>query len=131
MAVLTDGRQSANITTNKTLALTDNGIVQNVQADAITITLPATSAGAYFVIRNGGVAPTGGPAGAVSDQTILVTVAPNASDQIAGNGFTATDNKAALNTKATAAVGDEIVLVGDGTNGWNVARVVGTWARQA
>lgn len=131
MATLNDGRQSVNVVANKTLAATDCGIVQNVQADGITITLPATAAGLNFTVRNGGVSVVGGPAGTGSDGSILVTVAPNASDQIAGNGFTATDNKAALNTKATAKVGDEISLVTDGSVGWMLESVKGTWARQA
>jgi len=131
MAQLTDGRQSVNVVANKTLALTDCGTVQNVQADNITITLLATIAGASFTIRNGGVPVVGGPAGAVSDQELLITIAPNASDQVAGLGFTATDNKAVLNTKATAKVGDEITLIADATNGWVVHRAIGTWARGA
>ena len=131
MATLGDGRQYVNVSANKTLALTDCGTVQNIIADGITITLLATIAGANFTIRNGGVPPTSGPAGAVSDQQVLITVAPNASDQIAGNGFTATDNKAALNTKATAKVGDEITLIADATNGWVLKDVKGTWARGA
>ena len=127
-----DGRRYVNVDQqNKTLALTDCGIVQNVTIDGITLTLPATIAGANYTIRNGGVAPTSGPVGAVSDQGLLVTIAPNASDQIAGLGYTATDNKAALNTKATAKVGDEIRLVADATNGWVVLDAKGIWARQA
>src|ERR1019366_7832842 len=131
MATLTEGRQVVNIVANKTLALTDCGTVQNIQADNITITLLATIAGAYFTIRNGGVPVTGGPAGAVADQELLISIAPNASDQIAGLGFTATDNKAVLNTKATAAVGDEISLVADATNGWVITNDKGVWARAA
>ncbi len=123
--------KSVDVVANKTLALADCGIIQNVTKDSITITLPATTAGAVFYVRNGGVAPTGTPAGAVSDGTVLVTIAPNASDQIAGNGFTATDNKAALNTKATSMVGDYMKLIGDGTNGWCIDTFQGIWVRQA
>lgn len=127
-----EGRSSLDVTENKTLDLAGSGIVQNVTTDAITVTLPATTAGAFFVIRNGGAAITsGGPAGATSDASVLVTVAPNASDKIQGNSFTAADNKAALNTKATAKIGDEIRIVGDGTDGWLMSYVKGTWARQA
>lgn len=126
-----DGRIQVDVTENKTLALADNGIVQNVITDAITITLPATTAGAAFTIRNGGVPKTGAPTGTGDNGSCLVTVSPNASDQIAGLAFTAADDKDALNTKATANVGDEITLIGDGTNGWNVLRVKGTWARQS
>lgn len=131
MANLTDRRSSVDVSTNKTLTAADSGIVQNVVADGITITLPATLQ-AYFIIRNGGLKATGGPAGAVSDASILVTVAPNAADGFTGNGFTATVNKAALNTKSTSKVGDEIHVRGTGTTGvtgWIIERVFGTWAR--
>ncbi len=123
-----------NIDTSKTLAVADNGIVQNVIADAITITLPATVVGMCFTIRNGGVpASSSVGAGTGSDGTVLVTVAPNASDQINGLNFSGADNKAALNTKATAKVGDFITLVADGTAGvgWQVLFARGIWARQA
>lgn len=127
-----EGRNTLDVTENKTLDLTGCGIVQNVITDAITVTLPATTAGAYFIIRNGGVpASSSVGMGTGSDFSCLVTVAPNASDKIQGNSFTAADNKAALNTKATAKVGDEIHLVGDGTDGWLMTRVKGTWARQS
>lgn len=114
------GEQTATVT-SKTLAATDCGVVQVVATDAQTLTLPATVVGMTYVVRNGGTA----------DGAVGITVAPNASDKIMGNGFTATDNKAAINTKATAKVGDELVLVGDGVDGWFVQRVVGTWARAA
>jgi len=127
----TDGQTAVDVVANKTLALADCGIVQVVKLDAITITLPATVAGAYFRIVNGGVPVSSGPTGTGSNGQVLVTVAPNASDQIAGLGFTAADNKAALNTKATANVGDFIELVADATNGWVVTRAKGVWARAA
>lgn len=126
-----DGRTTVDVTENKTLALADCGIVQNVITDAITVTLPATSAGAAFTVRNGGVPKSGAPAGTGDDFSCLVTIAPNASDKIQGNAFSAADNKAALNTKATARVGDEMQLVGDGVDGYNVIRVKGIWARAA
>lgn len=127
---LPDGRLAVDVTANKTLALVDAGYVQNVITDAITITLPATTAAASFTVRNGGaLVNTSGPAGARSGKSVLVTIAPNASDQIAGNNFTATDNKAALNTKATSGIGDELRLTGDGTNGWIISQIKGIWAR--
>lgn len=129
---LGNGLAVENIDTAKTLALADNGVVQNVIADGITITLPATTAGACFVIRNGGAPASSGLGAATgSDGSVLVTVAPNSADKIQGLGFSAADNKAALNTKATARVGDYIKLVGDGTDGWNVLEARGVWARQA
>jgi len=133
MANLTDGRAYVDVSTNKTLTAADSGIVQNVVADGITITLPATLA-STFTIRNGGAKPSGAANGAVASGSVLVTVAPNAADGFTGNGFTATVNKAALNTKATSLVGDEIRVRGTGTTGvtgWIIEHVRGTWARQA
>lgn len=127
---LGNGTNYENIDTSKTLTLADNGVVQNVIADAITITLPATTAGACFIIRNGGARKSGAPAGTGDDASVLVTVSPNASDKIQGLAFSAADDKDALNTKATARVGDYIKLVGDGTDGWNVLDARGIWDRQ-
>lgn len=124
-------RQSTSISADTTLALTDCGVVQNVIADGKVITLPATSAGATFTIRNGGVPVTSGPAGTGSNKSVLVTISPNASDKIQGNGLSAQDNKDLLNTKATSSVGDEVTLVGDGTDGWLIQSIIGTWAREA
>lgn len=114
------GRPVTTRSSNATLAEADCGVVQNVTVDGVVLTLPATSAGMRFVVRNGG---TGGDVG--------VSVSPNALDKIMGNGFTSADNKDAINTKATSRPGDEIELVADGVNGWYVARVHGTWAREA
>jgi hypothetical protein len=113
--------QAFEVTTGKTLASTDCGIVQVVTVDALTITLPATVVGYDFTIVNGSNAVGG----------VGITVAPNASDQLIGNGFTAADNKAAINTKATAQPGDMIRIIGDGVNGYMFQEVKGTWARAA
>ena len=126
---LGDGRTFVDVTTNKTVALTDSGTVQNVTATGVTITLLATIAGASYTIRNGGLAPTGAAVGAASGAAVTVTIAPNASDQIAGLGFTATDAKSVINTLGN--VGDEIKLVADATNGWVIQEAKGTWTRQA
>jgi hypothetical protein len=121
-------RPSVDVTSNKTLALADMGIVQNVRSSSAVITLPATAAGLSFTVRNGGTVVTNGPQGA-SGTAVTVAVSPNASDYVAGNGFTATDNKDALNTNGQ--VGDEITLVADGTNGYYIAEQFGTWTREA
>src|SRR3982750_4137081 len=92
-------RQSVAVIADKTLALTDCGIVQDTQADGKVYTLPATTAGATFTIRNAGVPKTSGPAGTGDNKSLLVTISPNASDKIQGNGLSAQDNKDLLNTK--------------------------------
>lgn len=126
----TDGRMWEDVTENKTLALTNCGVVQNVITDGLVITLPATTAGARFNIRNGGVPKTGGPAGTGDDFSTIVTVSPNASDKIQGNEISASDNKDIINTKATGRIGDEVQLTGDGTDGWLLGYTRGIWARE-
>lgn len=128
---LPDGRMAVDVTENKTLAIKDCGVVQNVITDGLTLTLPATVVGYRFNFRNGGVKATNGPTRSGSDGTVAVTVSPNAADLIAGMEVTAADNKDFVNTKATSKVGDELELVGDGTNGWNVTQVKGIWAKEA
>lgn len=128
---LPDGRIAVNVTEAKTLAITDVGVVQNVIADAITITLPATVVGYHYTLRNGGVPVTSGPAGTGADGSLALTVSPNSADLIAGMQVTAADDKDFVNTKTTARVGDELRLLGDGTNGWKVTYVKGTWAKEA
>jgi len=128
---LSDGRPVLNLDTSKTLAITDCGVVQNVIADGITITLPATVVGYTYTIRNAGVPKTSGPAGTGDDGSIAVTIAPNASDLVAGGTWTAADNKSIVNTKVTAKVGDELQLVADGVNGWMVVKQIGIWAKTA
>jgi len=98
---------SVDVSGAKTLALTDCGVVQNVTATA-TVTLEATVVGTKHVVR-------------VGADNITVTIAPNASDKIAGNGFTATDNKAILFTNAP--VGSFVELIADGVNGWMVGNL--------
>lgn len=128
---LPDGRLAVNVTENKTLAITDQGVVQNVITDGVVVTLPATVVGYHYTVRNGGDAPSGAPEGAVSDGSALVSVLPNASDLIAGMQLTASDADSINNTKATSKVGDEISLVGNGTTGWNITNMRGTWAQIA
>lgn len=127
---LPDGRMAVDVTENKTLAITDCGTVQNVIADAIAITLPATVVGYRYTIINGGDNASGTPTRSGADESMIVTVSPNASDLIAGMEVTAADNKDFINTKATAKVGDELSLIGDGTNGWKVVEVKGIWAKE-
>lgn len=107
--------ESAAVTTTKTLAEGDCGVAQNVTATT-TVTLPATVVGYSFVVR-------------VGDYGLTVTIAPNASDKIMGNGFTSADNKAMVFTNQPA--GSYVRLVGDGVNGYMVQGISGTATRAA
>lgn len=122
-----DSRTWNDVSANKTLAKdADAGMVQNVIADAKTVTLPAAAAGLVFIVRNGGAAPSGTPAGAVGDASVLVTIAPNGTDTIGGCGRTSA-NTSLLNTKATSKVGDEVSLLGV-SGAWTIIHKKGTWA---
>jgi len=126
-------RQSVDVTGNKTLVAADQGIVQNVITDAVTITLPAAGAaatGLKFVIRNGGAKAANGAYGTGASGSVGFTVTTSGTDTVAGNGFTAAANKGPVNTKATSTVGDEVSLC-SGVNSYNVVEVIGTFARQA
>ena len=98
-----------------TLAIGDQGLVQNVTVDSV-ITLPATVVGYSFTVR------VGAPG-------ITVAVSPAAADLIAGNGFTAADNKDLVFT--TQPAGSYVTIVGNGTTGWNVTAISGTATREA
>jgi hypothetical protein len=115
------GRQTTDVSADKTLAAADIGVVQNLTASGKVITLPATVVGYVFIVRVGGSGST--------DHGITVNVSPNAADKIAGLGFTATDDKDAICT--LGAPGAEIALIGDGVNGWMVLWATGTWTREA
>lgn len=107
---------AANVTASKTAAVIESGLVQNVTATA-TVTLPATVVGTTLIIR-------------VGKEGIVLTIAPNAVDQIVGNGQTAVDNKALIFTNQPA--GSFVVLVADGTAGagWVIQQISGVATRQ-
>jgi hypothetical protein len=99
------------VSADKTLDLTDCGVVQNVTATK-TITLPATSAKYNFIIR-------------VGAEGITVTISPNSNDKIAGhtaaNTGAGADNKDLIFTSSPA--GSFVQLQGDGTDGYTITRL--------
>lgn len=109
-------RVSVDVSSNKTLAAADAGTVQNVIADGLTITLPAS---ATATVRSGGVPVSGGPVGTGTNgsQAIVVT------GTVAGLGSASGAATLTL-AKADQEVGDEISFV----NGV-ISNVVGAWVR--
>lgn len=105
-----------------TLTPADNGALVVITGSASTIvSLPATQKGLKYTFVLGAVAGSGdGHA-----------VSPAAADKIMGNGFTSADDKDAICSQATDREGDSITLEGDGSLGWYITAVTGTWARQA
>jgi predicted RecA/RadA family phage recombinase len=103
-------------------AVTESGVCYDVTADAAVITLPATAAGLEFTVCN-----------MAADGAALVEVDFQAADKnIGGLGIAAGgDGKKLSNTKATAKKGDFVTFVADGTDGYRIKAIRGTWAQEA
>lgn len=130
---LPDGRWAVNVTEAKTLAAEDSGIVQNVIAANVVVTLPATATVGVWTIRDGGVPETNGPDGAVVSPA-YPHVDPNANDTVAGFNVEGTeaDGKYLYTTVADTQIGDEITIANVGaTNGGVVVASKGDWTREA
>jgi len=113
-----DGLTAETLSANKTLDALDTGKLFQVDTDAFVITLPAV-AKMGFRIANGaayGVA--------------IITISPNANDNIQGTDLTAVDDKDLINTKATANRGDLVDLEYGDATGWTATRTVGTWVKE-
>lgn len=130
---LPDGRLAVNVTEDKTLAAEDSGLVQNVTATGVTLTLPATATVGTWTIRDGGVKGTSAATGAIASAARPI-VDPNASDTVAGLNVEGTeaDGKYLRSASATAAYGDEITITNGPTNGGSITGAVkGDWEREA
>lgn len=132
MSNILQDKNFVNVSTDKTLTIASSGIVQNVIADNLIITLPATATGGTYIIHAGGVKPTGSPDGAGTNESMLITIRPQAADKIQG-GITgaANDDKDIILTKATMKVGDYVVIGLGQTDGPVIHEIKGTWTREA
>lgn len=113
-------RESVDVATNTTLALTTHsGKVVNVTATC-TLTLPAVGTMHRYTVR-------------VGKPGITVTISPNASDLIAGagaaNSGAGEDNKDVIFTNQPA--GSYITLEYGDANGWAIVDALGTFTFQA
>lgn len=128
------GRYGVDVDTAKTLGIADSGIVQNVIATGVVVTLPATATQGIWPVVVGGIKQTNGPVGAITGNAQqLVQISPNASDKIQGGpDGTATDDKDMILTKVLSKTGDFMTIENTGeTNGPLVAAYKGAWAREA
>lgn len=105
---------------NLNLDIQDNGKLLWVDTDAIVINLPAVATPVTCKIVNG-----------KGFGAVLVSVSPNSADMIHMPNIAGTNDKDALNTKATARRGDFIVITPGDADGWAVAELRGTWAKEA
>lgn len=117
----------SNVDDDKTLAANDQGRVQNVIADEVTVTLPAAAAGLVFTVRAGGV-PAGGPVGSGANKSLALDIATNGSETITGLGASSANNL--IVDKTDNVVGDFVTLIGR-TGGWNIVEAAGAWKRAA
>jgi hypothetical protein len=129
-----DGRLWIDVTENKTLAAEDSGLVQNVTAASVVVTLPATATVGSWTIRDGGVKGTSAANGAIASAA-RPTVDCNASDTVAGLNVEGTeaDGKNLRVASATASEGDEITITNTGATdgGFINGAVKGDWEREA
>lgn len=89
--------------------------------DAV-FTLPAASAttkGVWYDFECGVVSTGAG-----------LSISPAAADHIRGNGLTSVDDKDLINSGATDRLGDSVRLYCDGADGWVIASIIGTWAKE-
>lgn len=105
---------------NYTADAEDTGKWLWVDTDGVVITLPAVEG--ITAVRVGNL----GSYGAVG-----VSISPGSVDMIEGPDITAADNKDLINTKATAQRGDFVEINYGDANGYGVASIRGTWAREA
>lgn len=103
-------------TDNYTADAQDTGKVLVMNATAKAFTLPATVAGLTLIVMAAVVGTT-------------LNVSPNAVDKIMGPDVAGVDNKDYI--LASTALGDYLVLTGDGTDGWFVNASRGTWTQEA
>lgn len=111
------------LTGTKTFDAEDSGKLFCVTAagDGDALTLPA--------VADGFAGATILAVGAFG--TTAVTIDPAAADNIRGPDITAADDKDLICTKATQRRGDYVTLHGGDADGYYVAEMRGTWARQA
>lgn len=112
-----NGRNVEVHSANHTVAAADSGVVQLVDTTS-THTLPATAVGDVYIFQ-------------AKESGVGITISPAAADNIRGGGLTATDNKDLILTAATARAGDFVKLVADGSAGYAIAEISGTWTKEA
>lgn len=110
----------------------DGDCVIQTATDNAVITLPnaaSSNSGMRVTVQNTG-----------ADGAAKVSISPHSSDGIKGGvhgaatgdlvSFSGTDDKDAINTKATTKSGDYLVLVSDGSADWWVVGGKGVWASE-
>lgn len=105
-----------------TLLAADSGKTYIVTAADQVFDLPATVLGLRyrFILATAGLSASTG-----------LSISPVTLDKVMGNGLTGADNKDAILAGATDAEGDMIEVVADGSLGWYIVSIIGTWSIEA
>ena len=120
------GGEPINLSADTTLAVNTHSVqvgkFVTISADDKTLTLPAVTVGASFIIVN-----------TSNDGGSKLTISPNSNDKFLVDiaGAAGTDNKDIINTKATQIKYDYVKLVGLSSVGWLIDDIRGTWVDQA
>jgi len=113
-----DGMVAETLSGTKTLDALDTGKVFFVDTDAFAITLPAVAKMGFRIVNGLGYGLS------------IITISPNAADNIQPTDLTAVDDKDLINTKATANRGDMVDLAYGDATGWVADNMIGTWAKE-
>lgn len=116
-------RQIVNLAAATQALTADQSGQRFVGAVDAVFTLPAVATanlGVWFEFETGSLSAGTG-----------LSISPAAADHIRGNGLTSVDNKDLINTGATDRLGDAVRVYSDGVDGWVIASVIGTWAKEA
>jgi hypothetical protein len=107
-------------TASFTAGAEDSSVTYLIGAANIVATLPATAAGLTYRFVLAAAALTTG---------VGFKVAPAAADAINGNGLTSVDGDTLLVAGSGDREGDFVSLIGDGSNGWYITSISGTWTK--
>ena len=108
-------------TTNYPVVAADSSVTFLAGAADLVFTLPSTVIGLRyrFVLAAAGLSTGTG-----------LSISPAAADKIMGNGFTSADDKDAILAGSGDREGDWIEVTGDGSAGWYITGISGTWTRE-
>jgi hypothetical protein len=107
-------------TASVSVSAAQSGTTFVVTAPDLTMTLPATAAGLRYTFVLAAAALSTG---------VGILIAPAAADAINGNGLTSTDGDKLACAAAGDREGDFAQLVGDGSDGWYIVGISGTWTK--
>jgi hypothetical protein len=115
------GHKFVTKTDDYTVLSEDNGTVFGIATDGKTFTLPAAATatkGMMLTFVNTG-----------ADDAVKLNISPQSDDAIHGAALTSVDDEDLSNTKSGANEGDFVILICDGSVGWWILGIQGTWAK--